>query len=181
MERFAQFFQGRHLFTVPPVNSDIPRVKTTRLFFDQLSVDFSSCNIVIPRECHGEVPLVIPRSTSRPSLRTYTSPGCYIKPNLVRPLGPRELTVLRGPHRTRIDVHIRINLDRSDLEPQSLEQQPGGRSCISRQLLRTPSLDNNNAPMTPLPMPLTTPPDTRMYFVISVLKREEREITMQRK
>ena len=31
-----------------PVNSDIsPRVKTTRLFFDHLSVDFASCNIVI--------------------------------------------------------------------------------------------------------------------------------------
>lgn len=41
----------------------------------------------------------------------------------------RYLTVLCGPHRPRIYVHIWINLDRSDLQAGRLQQEPGGRRC----------------------------------------------------
>lgn len=77
-------------------------------------------------------------------------------------------------HSPSIYVHVRINFYRSHSESCRLEQQPRGRgySSIRRNEAQSKvrfvlhNLEEQNAPITPLPIPLTTPPETTMYLVI---------------
>ena len=78
--------------------------------------------------------------------------------------------MLLRPHGTSIDVHVRVNFDGCDLETSGLEEQARGGGYKGR--LNACSMggregESSCAPMTPFPMPLTTPPETRMYLVIA--------------
>ena len=78
--------------------------------------------------------------------------------------------MLLGPHGSRIDVHVRVYFDGGDLEAGGLEEQARGGGYKGR--LNACSMggregESSCAPMTPFPMPLTTPPETRMYLVIA--------------
>lgn len=78
--------------------------------------------------------------------------------------------MLSGSHGSSVDVHIRIDLDSRDLKSCCFQQETRGRRWT-----RWIGFNYRNivvyvwvsAPITPLPMPLTTPPDTRMYFVMA--------------
>lgn len=78
-----------------------------------------------------------------------------------------DLTVLSRTHSARIYVHIRIYFDGSDFEPRHLEQKARRRRCENRFQYTSYESCYCFVPMTPFPMPLTTPPDTRIYFVIT--------------
>ena len=77
------------------------------------------------------------------------------------------LTVLGRPHGSCIDVHVRIYFDSRDLQPCHLQQETSGRSYM-REFQNQYGEDkaSRHQPMTPLPMPLTTPPETIIYFVM---------------
>ena len=77
--------------------------------------------------------------------------------------------MLLGPHGTSIDVHVRVNFDGCDLETSGLEEQARGggyKDCLNACSMGGREGESSCAPMTPFPMPLTTPPETRMYLVI---------------
>jgi len=75
--------------------------------------------------------------------------------------------MLLRAHRSGIDVHVWIDFDGSDVHTGHFEQKTGGGRCkrLIRDEKRVSGLVRR-APMTPLPMPLTTPPETRMYFIL---------------
>lgn len=70
------------------------------------------------------------------------------------------------PHCASIDIHIRVDLDRSDLQAGGFEEQAGRRGCIALIIHRVICETSGYVPITPFPMPLMTPPETTMYFVI---------------
>ena len=79
----------------------------------------------------------------------------------------RRLTVLGRSHSSRIYVHIWIYFNSSDLQACHLQEKARRRCYFA--LFQTWGLrwwGCMRIPMTPFPMPLTTPPETRMNFVM---------------
>lgn len=77
--------------------------------------------------------------------------------------------MLGRPHGSCVDVHVRIYLNGSDLQSCHLQQKTGGRGYMRE--FQTQGLRRyayGHKPMTPFPIPLTTPPETMMYFVMTI-------------
>lgn len=85
-------------------------------------------------------------------------------------------TMFLRAHRSGIDVHVRIDFDGGDVQTGHFEQETGGGRC--KWLIRDENCVSGlvrRVPMTPLPMPLTTPPETRMYFIFTIETRSDRQ------
>lgn len=117
-------------------------VVSATLFLDYVLVDLAGCDVVLAREGDVEVALVVTKIEVDFSAvvenEDFTVPGVLLVPiqlNVTNTAACAEWCFegysLSWSHGTGIDVHIWIDLDASDLQSDSLEQQAGGRGYTS--------------------------------------------------
>lgn len=98
--------------------------------FNNMRVDFTGRDVVIPGQGDVEVSLVIAEIKVGFAAVVEDIDFAWKRRRGLGYgfiMGDPGLTVLRWGHSSRINVHIRINLDGSDLETGRFEQQTGGR------------------------------------------------------
>lgn len=101
----------------------------TNLFFDDLSVDLSCCNIVVTRKGDIQVSLVVSKvqiDLSAVVKDIYLT--CTTMISGLRGVEKKsfvDCTVLLRPHSSRIYVHVGVDFNGSNLHPSHLEQQAG--------------------------------------------------------
>lgn len=117
-------------------------VVAATLLLDDVLVDLASCDVVLAREGDVEVALVVTEIEVDLSAvienEDFTVPDVLLVPILLNVTNTAacaewccEEYSLSWSHGSGIDVHVWIDLDASDLQSDSLEQQTSGRGCSS--------------------------------------------------
>ena len=144
--------------------------RATNLFLNHFPIDFSSRDIIIPGQRDIKITFIISQIQIDLSaiVKDINFPLIPIfKTIVLLDDWSNNLTMFRGSYRSSIDVHIRVDFNSSDFKPNRLQEQPRRWSWKFQTNQSFRDEKESVVPMTPFPMPLTTPPDTSMNLVMA--------------
>lgn len=153
-------------------------VVTSSLLLNDMLIDLAGRDVVLARERDVQVAFVVAEIEIN-FAAVVENEDFAVSDKVLRQSCPPSFCsearhILSRRHGSRINVHVRIDLDRGDLETQGLEQQAGRRGFTSpmvisslflvsdrrvwkRMKVRARNRKEESIPRTPFPMPLMTP------------------------
>ena len=128
----------------------LSKVVTPPLTLYDMLVNLAGCDVVLPSQCDVQVSFIVSQ----------------IEVNFSAVIEDKALSVLRGSHSSSIDIHIAEITVRSGFIRASCEHYGSILIEDTFKPIVFSSRPVDDA-ITPFPMPLMTPPDTRTYFMMA--------------